>query len=374
MTSERTYRGRRLAKVEWGLWRDVDRPGHYLLDYRPAGARGPRIRRWAYADGLALTPQDLRDHVRAARARISARKAGVPLQTDARASLDAYVQDLQRGNRSPRHVDGVRRSCERLLDATGVQVLQDVSTQLIQDWLADLRQAVPGRAGNVVLSPRTLNKHRGHLRAWLNWALRRGSIDRNPVDAVAPARRDERLREFPRPLEMLRLVRAAPTPWDAGCWTLLALTGLRLGAFCALTPEAWERGALRVPPGKRRREWLMPYEDGCPLRDGRLRTLGRRVWGERAPLPDAVRDRLARTSAEVGARYTPHALRHAFASWLSLAGESYQDIAAWGHWASTREVERTYAHLRPRGRARQSSNRRRLRVMVERCYRLALRD
>ncbi len=44
-----------------------------------------------------------------------------------------------------------------------------------------------------------------------------------------------------------------------------------------------------------------------------------------------------------------------------------QDVAAWGHWTGTMILERDYAHLRPRGRRRRDSNRRRVDVMISRC-------
>ena len=36
------YRGRRLRQLEWGLWPDLDRPGHYFLCYYPEGPDGLR--------------------------------------------------------------------------------------------------------------------------------------------------------------------------------------------------------------------------------------------------------------------------------------------------------------------------------------------
>jgi len=49
-----TFAGHRIRKLEWGLWRDVDRPGHYFLCWRPDGRNAALVRRWAYADGVRL--------------------------------------------------------------------------------------------------------------------------------------------------------------------------------------------------------------------------------------------------------------------------------------------------------------------------------
>ena len=66
------YRGYRLKKLEWGLWKAIDEPGRFFLCYRPRGFWGPFVRRWVLTDSPALTLDDLRQHVRNIRAQIQA--------------------------------------------------------------------------------------------------------------------------------------------------------------------------------------------------------------------------------------------------------------------------------------------------------------
>jgi len=39
------YRGHRLRKREWGLWKDLDRESYYFLSYRPQARKGRQVRR-----------------------------------------------------------------------------------------------------------------------------------------------------------------------------------------------------------------------------------------------------------------------------------------------------------------------------------------
>ncbi len=128
MTDVWTYRGRRLRQMEWGLWRDLDRPGWFFLCYRPQGRRGPYVRRWACADGAALTLEDLQAHVRTVHAGTVARGSGIPLRTQAGPVLDEYLRDLERRNLSEKHTAGVRRACERFLGHSRIEVMDAITT------------------------------------------------------------------------------------------------------------------------------------------------------------------------------------------------------------------------------------------------------
>lgn len=357
------YRGRRLRQLEWGLWKDLDRTGYFFLHYRPRGRNGPCIRRWAYADGVHLTLDQLQDHVRFVRAAINQRKLGMPVRRAARPALESYIAELNRQNLSTAHVRDVRRTVTRFLDDTRIVALDQASAATLERFLRHV--LAQGR------SPRTLNKHRALLSGWFTWAIRHAYMEKNPALAIPPAKQDRRLKPFPMPKEMIALVEAC-SPYEGALWTLLALTGLRRGSFLSLTADCFQRDGILVPKTKRRAEWWMAYGD-CPLWTPRLGQVGRRIWAERPPTLDHFRNHLDRACkvAEVR-RFTPHGFRHAFCSWLSMMGESYQDIAAWAHHTSTTTVEGWYAHLRPHGRSRQDSNRRRVRVMCSHCLRHAM--
>lgn len=348
------YRGRRLRKLEWGLWRDLDRPGYFFLCYRPQGSSGPVVRRWARIGGDAiLTVDDLKAHVRRARSHVAAAKLGVPSKIEATWALGVYLQDMERRNLSEQHIYGVRRSCETFIEAAAVEVLDQIDVQAVEAWLHALHEA--GR------SPRTLNKHRAHLSGWLSWAMQRDYIAANPAARVGRAKQETTFKSFPEPEQMVALVDASE-PYDAALWTFLLLTGLRLGSFLGLGPGAFRDDGIVVRVTKRRREWWLSYDDGCPLWGPELSELGRRIWAERLPTRDYIQQHLeaacrrAREAAVADGqpdrfpgRFTPHAFRHGFCSWLALMGEALQDIAAWAHHARPGTTE-VYAHLRPHGR------------------------
>jgi integrase len=363
-----TYRGRRLKQLEWGLWRDLDRPGWFFLCYRPAGRRGPVIRRWAYADDVELKADDLRTHVRAERANIQRRKLGIPRRLLATDSQAEYEQQLERRGRTPGSIRDVRQVITRFLEASGIETLEGISVQSLERWLARLSEE--GAA------PRTQNRHRSHLRAWLEWARRRGQIERNPTDAVEPAAETRRLPVFPSPEEMTALVDAGMKQPEVrpfiACWTFLALTGLRRGSFLSLSLDCFSDEGIRVPHTKRGLEWFIGYGAGCPLWQPDLTELGRRIWRDGPPDGEAMSDRLAETSAELGKRLTCPSLRHAFASWLVSAGEAMSDVAAWCHHTTVLTTEAYYVHLRPQGKVQMAKNQDRVLTMRSQCMAKAL--
>jgi len=341
------YRGHPLRQVEWGLWRDLERDGLFFLCYRPQGRNGPVLRRWAYADGENLTVQNLQDSVRQVRAGLNARKLGVAAPVNARRALEDYVTDLQRRNRSARHVKGARRSCERFLDFAEPVALADINVQAIEQWLAQLHEK--GR------SPRTLNKLRTHLSGWVAWAVGRNYLSDNPAARVSKATEDRELPAFPDPKQLTTIIDKS-LPYDAALWTFLVLTGLRRGSFLSLTPKCFQDDGIVVPHTKRRQEWFLDYRDGCPLWGRDLSELGRRIWAERQPTPAYLRFHLEGACKKTKFRFTLHGFRHAFCSYCVMLGETLPDVAAWAHHAQVSTTER-YAHLRPRGRARRRENR-----------------
>lgn len=351
------YRGHRLNQLEWGLWKDLDRQGYFFLCYRPQGRAGPVVRRWVYADGVRLKLEELQDHVRSVRARINAAKlAGGRLRIGADQALVEYVRELERLNRAASHVAGVKRSAERYLDHADISLLCQVGPRSIESWLQRLHQQ--GR------NPRTLNKHRSHLAAWFNWATGRDYLAANPAEKVAKATRQEKLVAFPRPGEMAELVDASD-PYDAALWTFLAFTGLRRGSFLSITPDRILEDGIVVDT-KRRREWFLSYDDGCPLWRPDLSVLARRIWEERPPSVGYIQHHWRDIRKRAGHSFTLHGLRHGFCSWLAMMGETLHDIAAWAHHVNLSTTQR-YAHLRPRGRDRIEENRQRVFTLRSHC-------
>lgn len=349
MENIRTHRGRRLKLLEWGLWKDLDRPGWYLLDYRPEGRRGPHVRRFVCVRPPLLTVGKLRDKLRRIHAEIEAKKAGVAVGVIPDDALADYLAELERLNRAPRHVSDVEACLQRFLDFAGAATLDAVSVPILQAFMHHVHEKG--------VTARTQNKYRGHLAAWFTWAHRRGAMAENPATRVTRATEVRRLKAFPLPDDFIALIDKAASRYDASLWTFLAFTGLRRGSFLGLDEDCFEDNGITVRTTKSRREWFLSYDDGCPLWHPALSVLGRAIWQERPPTPSYLAKHFEATCKKVGKTYTLHSLRHAFCSWLAMRGEGLQDIAAWANHSSSRTTEGWYAHLRPRGRKREAANR-----------------
>ena len=342
------YRGHPLQPVEWGLWKDLERPGMYFVCYRPAGRRGPVIRRWAML-GPALSLQQLRDHLRTERSRITARKLGITsgIEIPAQELYARYRADLVRRNLSEKHLASVDHAIADFIALGPLASTAGINVHSVQRYLESLSDR----------SPRTQNKNRGILLTWLGWACRHDLVAENPVLKTTPVPEHPRLVRFPMPRDLLQIIRAS-APYDKALWTLLTLSGLRCGSLTSLRLECFTDIGIRVPHTKRGLEWQLRYDDGCPLWSPELSRIGRRIWTERPATYDWLQDHFDAACRTAGHRFTLHSLRHAFCSWLALMGEPVEDIAAWTHHASPQTTQRYYAHLRPRGRIRIDRNRR----------------
>jgi len=357
------YRGHALGQIEWGLWRDLNRPGYYFLCYRPGPRNGRVVRRWAYADGQQLRLQDLQAFVRSVHARRAMIALGMAPIISSGKAREEYLSDLARRNLSKKHMDGVRRTLDRFIESSPGTDMGQVNAGSVERFLVDLTGAR--------LSPRSLNQGRAHLSGWFAWAIRHGYINANPALAVQAARQTIRLPVFPMPEQMETLVRASDRR-HAAIWCLLAFTGLRLGSFLALDADSFRDDGILVRQTKRRREWFLDYADGCPLWAADLSEVGHWLWEQRLPPDKDLRAALRDAGKAAGICFTPHGFRHAFCSWLAMSAESLQDIAAWVHHSTAQTTERWYAHLRPRGQERAAANRTAVLAMRSQCMAYAL--
>ena len=358
------YRGRRLRQVEWGLWKDIDRKHCYFLCYRPEGRRGRNVRRWVWTGGPHLTLADLRDHVRTVRSKIESRKIGRAPRITAAASLAEYLTELGRRNLSAKYVRDVEAALSKFLKFAPVRSLDGVTLQAVERFLQKLSAAGA--------SPRTQNRYRGDVFAWFAWGVQRGHVSENVVGRVARVKAVKKLKSFPLPDDMIRLVEASESRYDAGLWTFMALTGLRRGSFLSLDAESFGDDGILVRHTKRGEEWYLSFDDGNPLWRPELSVLGARIWSERIPTPSYMRFHFAAACKGAGRTYTLHSLRHGFCSWLAMMGENLQDIQAWAHHASVTTTQEWYAHLRPRGRARAEASRTAVDKMRSQCLNYSL--
>lgn len=348
------YQGRRLRKLEWGLYADIDRPHHYLLRYR---SDGHYVRQW-YIVNEKFTIEDLQDHVRAVRAAANARRLRRPVRLSAELAVDRYVAELERRHRSRGHVSDVA-ACLARWAVHCPRPLLEVSPADVEGFL-----------GSLEVSARTQNKYRAHVHALFAWATRRDMAATNPVEAVAPASVTRKLIRFPTPEEFAALVGAVELR-HARIWTLLLGTGLRRGSLLSLDGESFQDDGILVRHTKEGAERFLSFAT-CPLWRRELSEIGRGLWSEK-PVTPAELQRIGRHAKAAGWPYTLHSLRHAFCSWLALMGEPFADIRAWAGHSSVTTTEKWYAHLRPGGRRRMAEHRSRVVTLWTQCLERCLR-
>jgi len=360
-----TYRGHRLQKIEWGLWRSLDDKSVALLYYRPDGRAGRCVRQFAQLSS-ALKLSDLQKHVRQVRANITKSKLGIPTEHGLAATVAEYLADLKRRKVSATHYDIAERILNGLAETHPQAAAGDLTAADTSDYLSSL-QSTPRRQGAEPkpLSPATQNKYRAVVHSYLEFCRKRQYIDTNPAEHVDRVKDNHRLVQFPTPFQLYRLVQRSDRD-AARCFMFLTLTGLRRDSFLSLTPDCFTDDGILVPRTKRGQEWFIRYDDGCPLWSQELSKLGRAIWKERTPTRDWLRFHMK------GTGFTLHGFRHACCSWQVMMGESTSDIAVRLHHSSPAITEKHYAHLRPRGRDRIDRNRKHVRKVCARLFRMVL--
>jgi len=360
-----TYQGRRLTEVrnEWGLWRDTTRPDWYLIYCRPSGTGGPVRRQWVWTGGPDYSYADLCQAQRDVHSAVRAASENRPLPMSTADALAAHLENLRRANRSESHVRNVEICLTRFLRDTGLVKMADLTSHAVEKFLLGLRQ--PTEAGGGGASARSHNKYRSYLNSWCSWAVSRRFLATNPVVSISKAVEDLTLVEFPSLAEMLIIVQAS-TPYEASIWCFLAFSGLRQSSFLSLTPESFGPEGILIPRTKRRRQWMIRYDDGCPLWGPELGLLGELIWQQRPPTALRIRQRREAIGRKIGRPFKLHSLRHAFCSWLCQIGQHASDIQAWAHHTTARMTER-YTHLRPHGADQIERHKRDLRTIRAQC-------
>jgi len=269
------------------------------------------------------------------------------------------------------HIEAAQLALDRFLATSGVTTIHQIDSRTIEQFM---QLIASGDEKHRPGSPRTQNKYRALLAAWLGWAVRRGHLAANPAAAVGRVKEIRTFKPFPMPAEFTGLVDSTSDRYDAALWVLFALTGLRRGSLVSLTGDCFQDDGIRVPSTKRGSEWFISYDDGCPLWRPELSVIGRWVWSIRPPTPDYIRNHFEQTCQAFGKRFTVHSLRHAFASWLVMMNEHDSDIASWLHHSTPAMCQKHYAHLRPHGQKRVAANRKSVRTMRARVLEVTMQD
>ncbi len=211
---------------------------------------------------------------------------------------------------------------------------------------------------------RTMARRLASIRAYFSFLLEESVIAADPTQGVGTPRTGRRVPTVLPPTDIRTLLDApdASTPIglrDRAVLELLYATGIRAAELCSLTVSSLElsSGTVRVF-GKGSKERVVPVHRHCIARLTEYLRQGRPALVKRPtdalflssrgnPLsPDALRRLLKRHLVATGAlqNYSPHALRHSFATHLLEAGADLRTVQELlGHVALT--TTQFYTHV-----------------------------
>jgi integrase len=224
----------------------------------------------------------------------------------------------------------------------------------------------------------TQRKRYRHVRAWLNWCVEEGLIDRSPLDDLTQPKEEKKEAAFLKPKDVDRLLvaienhmetttdavgRVPDLAWLADVIRLAVATGLRRGELVALRWEDVDLDDRRMHVRHRNGFTTKnSRERRVPIRGGALEVLRRMdaerdvaldgpVFTDRGGLPikpDRMTKAFKRMARKAGLdeRIHFHSLRHTTGSWLAMKGVPIRVIQAiLGH--SSVNVTERYSHLAP---------------------------
>ncbi len=202
------------------------------------------------------------------------------------------------------------------------------------------------------LSPGTVNRRLSALRSWMDWAVKSGLLDFNPIahihgvgDAqesihwLTPQEEGKLLRAVQREVNAARTEAATRNALRNRALVVLLLnTGLRASEALALRLDDLDigerKGEVRVRYGKRRKARTVPLNKQArqALKDWiAVRPPGEYLFNTRrsARLDNSQLRRIMATFARLsGVEFTAHSLRHTFGKRLVDAGVSLEKVAA----------------------------------------------
>lgn len=207
-------------------------------------------------------------------------------------------------------------------------------------------------------SNRSLDKYRGYLRTFFDWATDEGYLERNPMRTIQPIKYERKPRQNLTQLELEYLRTACQTPREKAIIEFLYSTGCRVSELAGVKKSDVDWNAKTVHLfGKGRkhrtsyinakaevtlREYLETRSDDCE----HLFVSERRPYRQIKPaaVEKIVRIIYGRTGGKIQKHVTPHVLRHTTATMAMESGMPIVDISKLlGH----EKVDTTmiYAHV-----------------------------
>lgn len=235
--------GRRRA-VKQGLRR---RAGRYSIRY--TDETGNRVE-----EGAGTDPKAAEALLRKRQHEVEQARLGLVTPQDRQRSrplaeqLADYLEVLCAEGVSPKHVRLVGTRVGLLIERCGFRLARDLSSSKVTTWLA----AHPAKPGlSEPISAQTRQHYVRCLNGLLNWMVKDGRLDRNPLPAIRIGNVEADRRRVRRPNtddELARMIESARTgriyrklsgPDRAATYALAAATGLRAGELASLTPASF---------------------------------------------------------------------------------------------------------------------------------------
>lgn len=282
---------------------------------------------------------------------------------DAAAEYLRYVE-VDRGRRTTTVADYRSVIDVHLLPAFGEMRLEDITTAMIENWVAGVRRQRPGDAP---LTSRSINKFLVVLHGIFRRARKAYGLTSNPVADVEkrPLGNAGDIDVFA-PEEIHALLRAAADGRDAAAYAVAAFAGLRMGELRALVwrDVDFARSVLRVRGSFAQGQLTAPKSGkvrSVPLIDEAAARLARLGDGQQAVdeglvfreasgahlNDDRLRRRYVAALRDAGLRRLRfHDLRHTFGT-LAITRADILEVQAWMGHADVKTTMR-YLHYRDR--------------------------
>ena len=235
-----------------------------------------------------------------------------------------FIEDVRARGRCPDYVEDLGQQLRILLAGCGWRVAADVTADSFETW----------RAGQREKSGKTLNEYLGTIHNLLNWMVRRGRLQANPLATVGKVKTEGREKVRRRALtddELRRLLAVADV--RRPLYLAAAETGLRRNELLSME---WgdvhlegNTGQLRVRASttKNSKDAVIPLKDELAAELRRIRPEGVEASAKVFVRLDKTRD-IQKDLAAAGVPYFDaqgrkadfHALRHTFNTNLARRG------------------------------------------------------